>query len=94
MAIATYYAKGQWKACCDQCGEVYKSNALRLQWNGLRTCPDCFELRNAQELLRMPRPEQPIPWSRNCEAGQSPCAPTVGGTRTLDSKLNDKISAD
>ena len=92
MAVSTRYAKGQWRACCDVCGKVFKSSQLLLRWDGARVCAEtCFELRNAQELLRMPRAENAIPWSRNCEAGCG-CSACQTGTRVLDSKLNDRIS--
>ena len=91
MAVSTYYKKGSWRACCDQCSKVFKADQLGLQWNGLRTCYEtCFEMRNAQELLRMPRPEQPLPWARNCNAG----LPQLSGPRSLNSKLTDRISTD
>jgi hypothetical protein len=91
MAVSTYYKKGEWKVCCDCCGKWFKSGALGLMWNGTRFCFEtCFEMRNAQELLRMPRPERAIPWARNCQSGQ----PQLSGPRSLDSKLTDRISTD
>ena len=30
-------------ALCDRCGQQYKYLQLRQEWNGLITCPDCFE---------------------------------------------------
>ena len=96
MSAATYYARGQWNACCDICGKVFKSNDILLMWDGTRACREtCFELRHPQELIQMPRPEQPIPWSRNCGTPESGCAiPQGAGPRTIDSQLNDRISHD
>jgi hypothetical protein len=39
-------------AVCDRCGFRYKASELKLMWNGLRVCPEDFELRNAQEFVR------------------------------------------
>ena len=90
MGAATYYKKGEWKACCDICGKVFKSGQLLLQWNGLRTCIEtCFELRNAQELLKMPRPEQALPWARNCSTD---CNASTFRSRVLDAPFSDEIS--
>ena len=39
------YALGKYaKAICDRCGFEYKLSALKEEWNGLKTCPECFEL--------------------------------------------------
>jgi len=88
-----YWARGEWNAQCDQCGELFKSSKLLLQWDFLRVCRRCLDPRHPQELLKAPRPEAPIPWSRpesgsGCEAVQ-PSSP-----RVRDSVVRDKISRD
>ena len=35
-------------AICDRCGQRYKYLQLRQEWNGLFTCPDCFEPKHPQ----------------------------------------------
>ena len=35
-------------ALCDRCGQQYKYLQLRQEWNGLFTCPDCFEPKHPQ----------------------------------------------
>ena len=38
------YAVGKYaRAICDRCGFEYKYLELRKEWNGLKTCPSCFE---------------------------------------------------
>jgi DNA-directed RNA polymerase subunit RPC12/RpoP len=60
---SSYYAKGQWNFICDQCGQQYKSQYARKQWDGLIVCPRCLDPRNQQEFIKA-RPERSIPWSR------------------------------
>ena len=35
-------------AICDRCGQQYKYLQLRQEWNGLFTCPSCFEPKHPQ----------------------------------------------
>lgn len=66
------YATGKRsKAICDRCGRKYPYKRLREEWNGLRTCPTCFEPKHPQleaprhrpdpEALRHARPEKKEP---------------------------------
>jgi predicted RNA-binding Zn-ribbon protein involved in translation (DUF1610 family) len=91
MGAITYYRKGSWKFCCQQCGDTsIKSNEALLQWNGLRVCRWCFEMRNAQELIRS-IVERAIPWSSICSA----CSGEVDvrhSCRVLDCPNEDTIS--
>ena len=61
------YATGKYAlAICDRCGFRYKFSSLRKEWNGLKTCQECFELKHPQlnplphvvdpEALYEPRP--------------------------------------
>lgn len=60
----SYYKKGDWKASCDRCGFDYKASELREEWQGLKVCATCYEPRHPQDLLRIPRSERPVPWTR------------------------------
>jgi len=54
------------RALCDRCGFEYKLGELREEWNGFKTCPDCYEPKapqieplpvvNDSEALYKPRP--------------------------------------
>lgn len=46
------YAKGQWNAVCDRCGQWFKSGQLRREWTGLRVCTGCWEPRHPQDSVR------------------------------------------
>ena len=58
-------------ALCDRGGQQYKYLQLRQEWNGLFTCPDCFEPKHPQLdpghhptdaiALRDPRPARQEP---------------------------------
>lgn len=55
---------GRWRAICDRCGFQFKSDELKLEWDGLRVCSKCWETRHPQELIRV-RPEKIVPpWTR------------------------------
>lgn len=56
---------------CDRCGFRYGLRELRKEWNGLKTCPECFEPKHPQlepilqpvdpEALRQARPTEAPP---------------------------------
>ncbi len=65
----TDYAKGRWKVECDRCGFDYKSDQLRKEWQGLRTCfgpgtNGCFEDRHPQDFVRAKPDRQAVAWAR------------------------------
>lgn len=35
-------------AICDRCGFRYRLHELKKEWNGLKTCPNCFETKHPQ----------------------------------------------
>ena len=55
-------------AHCDRCGFRYKLLELRKEWNGLKTCPECYDPKHPQlepptyvadaEALYDPRPDK------------------------------------
>lgn len=53
---------GPWGSC-QRCGYRRPLSTIKTQWNGLRVCPDCYERRNAQEMVRAVR-EQPLRGAR------------------------------
>ncbi len=36
------------KGLCDRCGFEYKFHSLKKEWNGLKTCRECFEPKHPQ----------------------------------------------
>lgn len=56
------------QAICDRCGFQYDYLQLRQEWNGLRTCPECWEIKHPQldpiypptepQALLNPRPDR------------------------------------
>tara|TARA_R100000900_G_C3273171_1_gene152154 strand:- start:310 stop:627 length:318 start_codon:yes stop_codon:yes gene_type:complete len=54
-------------AICDRCGFRYGLRELRKEWNGLKTCPECYESKHPQlnpvrkvadpQAVREPRPD-------------------------------------
>lgn len=78
-----HFVTGDWKAICDQCGRQTMASKMTKRWDGLMVHADpaegCFETRHPQDLIRAPKPEKPIPWSRP-EATDRFVGPTyVGG---------------
>lgn len=56
------------QAICDRCGQRYDYRALRKEWNGFRTCIECWEPKHPQldpiypptepQALYEPRPDR------------------------------------
>jgi len=43
------FARGTYAlAICDRCGQQYKYLELKKEWNGLFTCPECWEPKHPQ----------------------------------------------
>lgn len=55
---------GSWNVICDRCGFKYKSFQLRKEWTGLMVCKNCWEPRHPQDLIKIPKDDQSVPWSR------------------------------
>lgn len=66
------YASGrQSLAICDRCGQRYKYLQLKPEWQGLKTCPECWEEKHPQlgpfkvppepQALYKARPEKALP---------------------------------
>ena len=55
---------------CDRCGQRYLLKQLHHEWNGFRTCPECWEPKQAQlevrinfadpQALYQPRPDKDL----------------------------------
>ena len=43
------YASGKFAlAICDRCGFRYRLHQLKKEWNGLKTCPSCYDPKHPQ----------------------------------------------
>ena len=62
------YASGKFaRALCYRCAFEYPLHSLKEEWNGLKTCPECFETKHPQlephtakadpEAIYQPRPD-------------------------------------
>ena len=60
----SYYKKGTYNAICDRCGYKYKADGMRLTWDNLFVCNDCWEPRQPQDFVRSRRDSQRVPIAR------------------------------
>ena len=76
----TTFATGKYAlALCDRCGQQFKFNQLRQEWNGLKTCPQCFETKHPQlDPSYHSADPQALPWTR--PARVEPVTVFVGGS--------------
>lgn len=58
MGRADHYVHGDNNTICDRCGRKYKASDLKREWNGLYTCPDDFEPRHPQDLIKSKHDDQ------------------------------------
>jgi hypothetical protein len=58
MGRADHYVHGDNNVICDRCGRKYKASDLKREWNGLYTCPDDWEIRHPQDLIRSKHDDQ------------------------------------
>ena len=61
MGKADYFRAGDWNGICQQCGKKFKFSKLKTQWDGLITCPSCFDFRHPQEFVRAKLDDQSVP---------------------------------
>ena len=64
-----YLEIGTWNVICDRCGFKYKAYQLQKEWTGFMVCKgpgthDCFEYRHPQDLIRIPKEDTSVPWTR------------------------------
>lgn len=64
-------------AICDRCGQEYRFHQIRKEWNGLMTCPECYEPKHPQLEKPYTKPDaEALPWAR--PARQEPVTVYVG----------------
>lgn len=75
--MATFATGKHAIALCDRCGQQYNFHQLKKEWNGLMTCPECFEPKHPQLDKKYNSTDaQALPWSR--PARQEPLVVEVG----------------
>ena len=62
--MKTTYSPGKWLAVCDICGFRFYNDQLRKNWQNLMVCEHDFETRHPQDLLRVPREDSSVDWTR------------------------------
>ncbi len=74
------FATGKYAvALCDRCGQQYKFAQLQEEWNGLMTCPECFDTKHPQlDPSFHSADAQALPWTR--PARQEPMTVFVGAS--------------
>lgn len=60
----TWWRSGSWNTICDVCGFKFKAEHLKQRWDGLIVCPEDFEVRHPQELIRPIQDQAKLPWTR------------------------------
>ena len=79
--MSSLYATGRYAlGICDRCGQQYRYLELRLEWNGLKVCPECYEPKAPQldpftpppdpQALYQPRTERKEPLTVPVGAGR------------------------
>tara|TARA_R100001369_G_scaffold91748_1_gene133969 strand:- start:2756 stop:3118 length:363 start_codon:yes stop_codon:yes gene_type:complete len=73
------------QAQCDRCGFVYKYLMLKTEWNGLKTCTECYEPKHPQlKPITVPVDPQALKQPRSTES-----SPTTGyGIVRTENTLN------
>ena len=64
MGRADYYKRGDWNAICDRCGAKYKASQLKMEWDNLWVCRECWEVRHPQDFVKGVEDDQTVPISR------------------------------
>jgi hypothetical protein len=59
-----YLKTGDWNVWCESCGFKFKSSELRKRWDNFMVCPDCWEIRHPQDMIRSVKEKPAPPFSR------------------------------
>lgn len=85
-----YHKPGTWNVICDVCGFKYKSDQVRLRWDGRMVCDKDWETRHPQDLPRPARGQIPLPFVRPEPEDEFILVCTVAGRQSLpDSGVAD-----
>lgn len=64
MSKGWNYKPASWNIICDVCGIKYKASESKFRWDGLITCPKCFEHRHPQDYLKARPDKITVPFLR------------------------------
>lgn len=64
MSKGWNYRAANWNIICDVCGIKYKASDSKFRWDGLITCPKCFEHRHPQDYLKARPDKITVPYLR------------------------------
>lgn len=62
--MRNFFVSGAWNAICDVCGMKFKSYMLKQRWDGRMVCSHDYEMRHPMDLMRVPKDDPSIEWSR------------------------------
>lgn len=89
---------------CDQCGQKYKLKRLKKQWDGIKSCPQCFDTKHPQlqpknrpadpEALRDPRPNTDVEIFSGKVISDDVIGSNLNGLRLLSSLGSIEVGAD
>lgn len=64
MSRGWHWEGGNWYISCDVCSkQIYASEAMK-RWDGLIVCPEDYEYRHPQDLIRVRHEKQSVPFIR------------------------------
>lgn len=64
MSRGWSWKSGDWYVSCDVCSRQIHASKSKKRWDGLIVCPEDFEHRHPQELIKVRPERQGVPFSR------------------------------
>jgi hypothetical protein len=64
MSRKWQWKAGDWVVICDVCAKQIYASESRKRWDGLIVCPDDYEFRHPQDLIRHRVEDISVPFSR------------------------------
>jgi hypothetical protein len=62
--MKSFYKPGSWNVICDLCGFKFKSDQLKMRWDGAMVCSEDWEPRHPADLIKIPKENTSVPWVR------------------------------
>lgn len=64
MSRGWSWKPGDWWVVCDVCAKQTRASSIKKRWDGLLVCPDDFEMRHPQDLIKVRKEDTSVPFSR------------------------------